>query len=119
MLELNIQNFITFLNKSCEKLKETGLSKRSNENVGKYKYQPYRIQQPQELYDRDFQEKLDSLWFLKRSGEDKNFFNFVKFSADSTFHNNELVSGHNVHYYGDEIARFYRTNYRSQKQMVP
>lgn len=77
--------------------RETGMNRR-NISRKKYRYNLYRIQLHDELYDRNFQQMVDlCLWALERFDEDENFIDFVMFSDESTFHNN------------NEKPRFYRT----------
>lgn len=91
--------------------REIGLSQSSVCRIlRKHKYHPFHIQMHQNLYGTDFQKRLDfCLWALERVGEENNFFDFVLFTDESTFHNNGLVNRHNFHYYDTENRHLFHT----------
>lgn len=77
--------------------------------IKKYKYHPYRTILHQALSNEDFDNRLDfCMWVMEKSGQNENFFNFVMFSDECTFHNNGLVNRHNFHYYSDENPHLLR-----------
>lgn len=85
----------------------------------KHRYHPYHIQVHQNLYGRDFDRRLNfCLWCLERAGEENDFFRYVLFTDESTFHNNGLVNRHNFHYYDTENRHLYRTVDRQNRWCI-
>lgn len=82
----------------------------------KYNYHPYHLQHHQQLYAGDYDRRVDfCLWALERYAEDSDFFNYVLFTDESTFHNNGLVNRHNFHYYDTENPHLFRTMDRQNR----
>lgn len=109
------------INVSSRKIsRETGISQTSVCKIlKKHKYHPYHIQFHQSLYERDFQRRLDfCLWSLEKVGEEGDFFKYVLFTDESTFHNNGLVNRRNFHYYDTENRHLYRTFDRQNRWSV-
>lgn len=90
---------------------QTALSRQSIARIiKKHKFHPYHIQLHQQLSDADFNRRLDfCLWALDMLGNNENFFNYVLFTDESTFHSNGLVNRHNFHYYSDHNPHFFRS----------
>lgn len=66
----------------------------------KHKMHPYHIQLFQELVDRDFQRRITFCeWAQFKINRQQNFFDFVLFADEATFHKNGCVNRHNFHYY--------------------
>lgn len=75
----------------------------------KNKFHPYHIQLVQELDQRDFQNRLNFCeWAIERYTEQNDFFDFILFMDEATFHKNEYVNRHNFHYYDTTNPRFVR-----------
>lgn len=97
--------------------REIGISRRSVSRILKnHAFHPYRIQLHQELYERDFQQRIDfCLWAIDKLAEDESFFECTLFCDECTFHNNGLVNRHNFHFYSDVNPHFTRTiNYQQR-----
>lgn len=82
----------------------TGISATSVRRIlKKHKYHPFHIQLHQELRQRDFAVRQEFCqWAMNRLDEDEDFFKYVLFSDESTFHKNGFVNRHNCHYYDTE-----------------
>lgn len=66
----------------------------------KYNYHPYHTQLHQELRQRDHAVRMEFCqWALNQLNEDEDFFKYVMFCDESTFHKNGFVNTHNFHYY--------------------
>lgn len=75
----------------------------------KHSYHPYKIQRHQELSENDFEKRVEfCMWVLDKVAENENFFDFVLFSDECTFHNNGSVNRHNFHYYSDSNPHQFR-----------
>lgn len=75
----------------------------------KHKLHPFHIQMVQQLDERDFQNRLNFCnWAVQKSREQNDFFDFVLFSDEATFHKNGYVNRHNFHYYADVNPHFIR-----------
>lgn len=99
-------------NTSTRKIaRDTDISQSSvSRIIRKHKYHPYHIQLHQNLYGDDFQHRIDfCLWALDRVAEEEDFFKFVLFTDECTFHNNGIVNRHNFHYYDTENRHFFHT----------
>lgn len=74
-----------------------------------YKYHPYHLQHHQ-LYAMDYERRVDfCMWALNKDAQSNDFFNYVLFTDESTFHNNGLVNRHNFHCYDTENHHVFRT----------
>lgn len=116
-----IESLIENPHTSQRKISETtGISKRSVGRIlKKNNFFPYHIQLHQALLEVDYDRRLVfCLWVLEKFSENENFFDFVLFSDESSFHNNGLVNRHNFHYYSDENPRFFRTLDRQHRWCV-
>lgn len=68
--------------------------------LSKNKMHPYHIQKHQELNNDDFQKRLVFCeWALEKINEQRDFFDYVLFGDEATFHRNGSVNRHNFHYY--------------------
>jgi Helix-turn-helix domain (DUF4817) len=77
--------------------------------IRKFKFHPYHIQLVQELDQNDFQKRLQfSEWALEKLQQEYNFFDYVLFSDEATFHKNGYVNRHNFHYYDTVNPHFIR-----------
>lgn len=75
----------------------------------KHKFHPYHVQLLQELDERDYQRRHDFCqWALAKRREQFDFFDFVLFSDEATFHKNGSVNRHNFHYYDTANPLFVR-----------
>lgn len=64
------------------------------------KFHPYQVQLHQELSDNDFERRmLFCQWAQNTTAEDEDFFKYVMFTDESTFHRNGFVNRHNFHFY--------------------
>lgn len=73
------------------------------------KFHPYHMQLMQNLNDNDFiRRRRFCEWVLNRTQEQPDFFDYVLFSDEATFHNNGNVNRHNLHYYATENPHFRR-----------
>lgn len=64
------------------------------------KFHPYHAQLHQELNNDDFQRRVDFCrWAQGQFAENEDFFKFVLFTDESTFHRNGFVNRHNFHFY--------------------
>lgn len=64
----------------------------------------------QELSPNDFVKRQRFCeWSLNKLQQDPNFFHYVLFSDEATFHKNGSVNKHNLHYYDDRNPNFIRT----------
>lgn len=99
---------------------ETGISRQSIQRILKRnRFHPYKIQMHQTLFNQDYARRLDfCFWVLNMVEQDKDFFDFVLFSDESTFHNNGLVNRHNFHYYSDVNPHYFRTLDRQNRWSV-
>lgn len=90
---------------------QTDVSRSSTQRILKiHKFHPFRIQMHQELFEIDFVRRVEfCLWCLDKLAEEDDFFDYVLFSDESTFHNNGLVNRHNFHYYSDQNPHAFRT----------
>lgn len=77
--------------------------------VRKCNYHPYHMQLMQELTERDFPKRMRFCqWGVDKINQEPNFFEYVLFSDEATFHNNGHVNRHNMHYYATENPHFVR-----------
>lgn len=78
----------------------------------KNKFHPYRVQLHQELLDVDLNRRLNFChWAQNQIGENEEFFKFVLFTDESTFHRNGFVNRHNFHYYDRENPHVVQKNH--------
>lgn len=74
------------------------------------KCHPYRIQYHQLVTHNDANRRLEScIWVLEECNEDSNFWNYVKFTDDFSFHNTKLVNRRNFHFYDTVNPQFTRS----------
>lgn len=74
------------------------------------KYHPYHIQLLQELEANDFNSRREFCeWSINKVQEQRDFFEYVLFSDEATFHRNGNVNKHNLHYYATENPHFTRS----------
>lgn len=100
--------------------RELGVSKRSIGRILKrHNLHPYHIQMHQDLsqLDRHIRQNF-CVWVMDKWGEDENFFDFVLFTDESTFHNDGFVNRHNFHYYSDVNPNILRTVDRQHRWSV-
>lgn len=78
--------------------------------IRRNKFHGYHVQLLQELGERDFLNRFNfCVWAANRMQETPNFFEYVLFSDEATFHKNGNVNRHNLHYYATENPKFVRT----------
>lgn len=76
----------------------------------KNKFHPYHIQLMQELLDEDFEKRVTFCeWAQQQILQDRDFFNYVLFADEATFHKNGFVNRHNFHYYATQNPHCIRT----------
>lgn len=64
------------------------------------KFHPYHAQLHQELTGDDFQKRVTFCrWAQNQIAENRDFFKFVMFTDECTFHRNGFVNRHNFHFY--------------------
>lgn len=64
------------------------------------KFHPYKVQLHQELSDNDFERRtVFCQWAQNIIAENEDFFKYVMFTDESTFHRNGFVNRHNFHFY--------------------
>lgn len=65
-------------------------------------FHPYRFQKHQKLLGDDRLSRLGFCrWVNEKLGNERDFFNFVLFTDESTFHNDGFMNSHNYHHYSD------------------
>lgn len=81
--------------------RNTGISKTSvKRTLKEHKYHGYHLELHQELYDRDFAQRVTFCnWMINKITQVPDFLNLVLFSDEATFKSNGLVNRHNMHYY--------------------
>lgn len=90
----------------------------SKSSVGKClkrnKYHPYHAQLHQELAENDFEKRITFCqWAQNQAAENENFFKFVLFTDECTFHRNGFVNRHNFHFYDtDNPHRVFVNNFQ-------
>lgn len=91
--------------------KQTDISRTVVQKIlSKNKMHPYRIQRMQELLDDDYEKRLTFCeWAQERIQQNRDFFNFVLFADEATFHKNGFVNRHNFHYYATDQPHCIRT----------
>lgn len=68
-----------------------------------HRFHPYHITLTQELTARDFQRRLEFCnWAQAMLRRDPDFFRYVMFSDEATFHNTGQLNRHNCHYWSAE-----------------
>jgi hypothetical protein len=73
------------------------------------KFHPYHIQLLQELEANDFNIRRGFCeWAINKVQEEQDFFKYVLFSDEATFHKNGNLNRHNFHYYDTENPHFTR-----------
>lgn len=76
-----------------------------------HKFHPFHVQLHQELNEQDFLNRVTfCTWAQQRIQRERNFFDFVLFVDESTFHKNGFVNKHNFHYYSRENPRMVITH---------
>lgn len=80
---------------------EFDISKSSVHRILKrHNMHPYHIQLHQELRDEDYQRRINFCeWAQDKIHRQIDFFDFVLFGDEATFHRNGCVNRHNFHYY--------------------
>ncbi|KAJ8912663.1 hypothetical protein NQ315_008991 [Exocentrus adspersus] len=77
-------------------IKKSSVSKCIKQN----KFHPYHFQLHQELIENDFERRIIFCqWAQNQIAENEDFFKFVLFTDECTFHRNGFVNRHNFHYY--------------------
>lgn len=81
----------------------------------KYHFHPYKVQLHQELLPSDYEARTNFCQLMESKLQtEPDFYSFILFTDESTFHNNGLVNGRNYHYYADVnphvIAETHRQN---------
>lgn len=84
-----------------ELARENDISRSSVHRIlRKNKFHPYHVQLVQELIDRDYENRMQFCqWAQQKIGEQRNFFDYVLFVDEASFHKNGHVNRHNFHYY--------------------
>lgn len=92
--------------------RETEIGRMSVQRILKqHKYHPYHVQLHQELLPRDFAARTEFCqWAVERLAGGEDFFKYVLFTDESTFHKNGFVNRHNFHYYDTVNPRNFRTS---------
>lgn len=68
--------------------------------LAKNRMHPYHIQLHQELTHDDFEKRIVFCeWALDKINQHRDFFDYVLFGDEATFHKNGSVNRHNFHYY--------------------
>lgn len=87
----------------------TDISKTAiNRILQKNKFHPYKVKLHQQLMPADFESRLQFCQWANDKLIEENFFDFVMFSDEATFHKNGTVNRHNFHYYATENPNFLR-----------
>lgn len=74
-----------------------------------HRFHPYHITLTQQLMPNDFQRRLQFCqWARERLQANPNFFNYVMFSDEATFHNTGQLNRHNSHYWSAENPHWVR-----------
>lgn len=69
-----------------------------NKIIRKAKFHPYHVQLVQDLTDEDFVNRRNFCrWALNRIQQQHDFFEYVLFTDEATFHKNGYVNRHNFH----------------------
>ncbi|KAJ8911666.1 hypothetical protein NQ315_014025 [Exocentrus adspersus] len=77
----------------------------------KNKFHPYHVQLHQELLENDFERRIYFCqWVHNVVAENENFFKFVFFTDECTFHRNGFVNRHNFHYYDTQNPHIVQVN---------
>ncbi|EFN68079.1 hypothetical protein EAG_05235, partial [Camponotus floridanus] len=89
---------------------QTEISKRSTRRIlKKYHYHPYKIHFVQELFEEDFDRRLEfSDTMMARFDGNNQFFTWICFSDEATFELNGSVNRHNMRYWADENPHWMR-----------
>lgn len=89
---------------------ETDITRQTIQRVlSNNKMHPYHIQLMQELNNQDFNTRIYFCnWAQQKIEGERNFFDYVLFSDESTFHKNGNVNRHNFHYYATTNPHFIR-----------
>lgn len=98
-------------NLSCREISaQTNISKTSVSRILKrHHFHPYHIELHQQLYDRDFENRVTFCqWAQNMIVADPNFFDKVLFTDESCFKSNGLVNRHNMHYWAVENPHWMR-----------
>lgn len=97
--------------------RELGFSQTSvSRMIRASKFHPYHMQLMQELRGRDFEKRVQFCrWGLEKINRENDFFDFVLFSDEATFHKNGTVNRHNMHYYATENPHFVRCMNHQQR----
>lgn len=73
------------------------------------KYHGYHIELHQELYERDFDQRVTFCnWMTNKIREIPHFFNNILFSDEASFKSNGIVGRHNMHFYSTENPHWVR-----------
>lgn len=88
----------------------TGIAKSIVHRILKHhSFHPYHITLTHELGGADFDGRVDfCLWAQRQIERDPEYFNYVMFSDESTFHNTGQLNRHNCHYWAEENPHWYR-----------
>lgn len=75
--------------------------------LSKNNMHPYHIQLHQELNNEDFLDRVNFCqWSRHKLNERRDFFDFVLFGDEATFHRNGSLNRHNFHYYATTNPHF-------------
>ncbi|KAJ8915523.1 hypothetical protein NQ315_012404 [Exocentrus adspersus] len=88
-------------------IKKSSISKCLQKN----KFHPYQVQLHQELLENDFERRIHFCqWVHNVVAENEDFFKFVLFTDECTFHRNGFVNRHNFHYYDTQNPHIVQVN---------
>lgn len=90
--------------------RETGIPQRTVIRILRSnRYHPYHITLTQALNANDMRNRVTFCrWALQMILQDPNFFNYVLFSDEATFHSTGQLNRHNSHYWSDQNPHWYR-----------
>ncbi|KAJ8912811.1 hypothetical protein NQ315_014394 [Exocentrus adspersus] len=89
-------------------IKKSSVSKCIKQN----KFHPYHFQLHQELIENDFERRIIFCqWAQNQIAENEDFFKFVLFTHECTFHRNGFVNRHNFHYYDTQNSHVVEVNH--------
>lgn len=81
-----------------------------------HRFHPYHITLTQELQARDFERRRQfCTWAQTMIRRDPEFFNYVLFSDEATFHNTGQLNRHNCHYWSVDNPHWHRETNHQQR----
>ncbi|KAJ8911567.1 hypothetical protein NQ315_007949 [Exocentrus adspersus] len=88
-------------------IKKSSISKCLQKN----KFHPYHVQLHQELLENDLERRIHFCqWVHSVVAENEDFFKFVLFTDECTFHRSGFVNRHNFHYYDTQNPHIVQVN---------